>query len=108
MLEPAETRHHQSHQRLHAWGTEQPYTKVTASLASRAGLLRWPAVKPAAGADFLLRAIGARRVLRDAFWGHHTGWGETGAGGRYPRSLAHRIDTDYLAAETLTSATTGK
>jgi hypothetical protein len=30
------------------------------------------------------------------------------AGGRYPRSLAHRIDTDYLAAETLTSATTGK
>ena len=35
-------------------------------------------------ADFLPRAIGARRVPRDAFWGHHTGWGETGAGGCPP------------------------
>ena len=29
-------------------------------------------------------SIGAHRVPRGAFWGHHTGWGETGAAGCPP------------------------
>jgi hypothetical protein len=71
----------------------------------RASNWRAAGARATIGGQFLLRAICACRVPRGAFWGHHTGWGETGAGGCHDyQGRARRLVTAALSLHTYTRA----